>query len=235
MCICFARNASQLPNGEDHNAGEDILWSSFHWYHLSSFVSYEREDLDHGWCGTAPAIWCSVEIENLSGWYWAFLRRTLTAVCHLGTFSEAAKHIFLLFSLSLPPHLPVCECNVAQQFKWSPGSGTVLFCFGLAFAGIWERLFENTGNMTEKKTWPSMGVTQWKEPWESDFSSYINKDFQLEQLLEAWFFLWIVRSLYILLNETEDCQEHAAAVSIFSEVAYNIPNFDQMSLKSIMI
>lgn len=80
-----------------------------------------------------------------------------------------------------------------------------------------------------------MGVTQWKEPWESDFSSYINKDFQLEQLLEAWFFLWIVRSLYILLNETEDCQEHAAAVSIFSEVAYNIPNFDQMSLKSIMI
>lgn len=33
----------------------------------------------------------------------------------------------------------------------------------------------------------------------------------------------------------EDCQEHAAPMSIFSEVACNIPNFDQMSPKNITI
>lgn len=60
---------------------------------------------------------------------------------------------------------------------------------------------------------------------------YVNTDFQLELLLEAWFLLWIVRTLCILLNETEDCQEHAAPVSIFSKVACNIPKFDKISAK----
>lgn len=97
--------------------------------------------------------------------------------------------------------------------------------FGVFFGwDLRKDVWKYRGNMAEKKSQPNIIVTQWKEPRELAFSSWC----QLQKIC-SWNCCWWLdfscemgRTLYILLNWAEKCEECATPVPVFSQAAFNI-------------